>query len=614
MPRTTPRKKIPPDTITVTATKDAQKAVQDYLDRLTGLLVRQGGDFSYREARNAAEELRYTWVHDTNNAMTKDFQDALDQLKKEQQDQLKPLVDKAVKAGAVLPKSFSLAALFNTTWDAGTWKAITASRAQWHSLSESLWNIAGDAQRQALSLIEQASREGIPFKKIQEQLSSLLTEQGRGNMDYNLRRLWATELRRNRMVAQQYTWGQMGFIQQIRLARSADADITCPICGEAIGWAPLDYRIVPIDHGDMPPYHPWCKCTAVPVEPSAADVKKWLDDKYGQNPVAPGMNPIIVTPPVAAAQAAHVPTQQEIDQAFQDAHMEDNLRTFQDELDKMVGELSHKQGWDDMDVQEFLTRMHSLDPVVSKFGTPTWTFASAQPGKPAGYFTFFKQQITIDPSHYRSPMAMYDTCLHEYGHYLQTVLADYSTVTPSWLPAGDLAKYRQAIDDAIGALHSYSCRTIEDMTAQTKVWHIGVQQQYTKNALRPQGQQLKAAFDQLDVGVIGSDPGQPGFEFFSGLRDLGGEAFKTHPIAFGNGNYVLYTPGHSDTYWNRTDYLSFGNVKRAGVTEQEALNELTTGYLMGTLKQRSTIDSIMYKNAPELWRGVHRWIDIFVGH
>lgn len=176
----------------------------------------------------------------------------------------------------VLPLNTS----FSTTWDADVWKAIDASRAQRHSLSESLWR-TDDAQRQGLALIEKASREGIPFDKIKADLQALVIENDPASMQYNVRLLWATELRRNRFVAEQSIWKSLGVIKQVRLYRSADADETCELCGHAIGGHAGDERIVPLD-SEMPPFHLGCKCNARPVEPTAEEMKAYLNKKYGK--------------------------------------------------------------------------------------------------------------------------------------------------------------------------------------------------------------------------------------------------------------------------------------------------------------------------------------------
>lgn len=264
------------------ALASAADAVRKYLDRLMGLLTLS--DLTYRLLENRSEELRYQWVAETAKKLDQDVATIITRIKTETVADLSPVYRQLNADGQTLfTKYVNVNALFTTKWDQATWETIGGARAkQGFHLSGRLWDISQDATRQALDIIERASREGIPFNKVKSQLNALLTEQGRANMDYNMRRLWADQLRRNRIIAQRDVWLRLGYVKEIVLSRSATADESCKECGEAVGPHALDTRVVPVDWEDMPPYHPWCQCDARPAKATAAQLRAFLDSRRQQ--------------------------------------------------------------------------------------------------------------------------------------------------------------------------------------------------------------------------------------------------------------------------------------------------------------------------------------------
>jgi hypothetical protein len=265
------------------AIASATEAVRTYLDRLFAMLISMDG-FVYRQAVNRSEELRYQWVAETSKAMDANIGMIIARIKQESVADLAPMFRQLTANGQMLfAKYVNVNALFNTTWDAKTWATINSERDKLGlHLSGRLWDISRDATEQALALIEKASREGIPFGKIKAQLTSLLTEQGRANMEYNVRRLWADQLRRNRIIAQREVWLRLGYVKEILLSRSFTADETCRECGEAVGPHALDTRVVPVDWENIPPYHPWCQCEARPAQATAAELRGFLDSRESE--------------------------------------------------------------------------------------------------------------------------------------------------------------------------------------------------------------------------------------------------------------------------------------------------------------------------------------------
>jgi len=259
------------------ALASAADAVRKYLDRLMGLLTLP--EVTYRLLENRSEELRYQWVAETAKHVDQDVATIITRIKTETVADLSPVYQQLNADGQTLfAKYVNVNALFTTTWDKAAWETINGERAkQGFHLSGRLWDISQDATKQALDIIERASREGIPFNKVKGQLNALLTEQGRANMDYNIRRLWADQLRRNRIIAQRDVWLRLGYVKEIVLSRSATADESCQECGEAVGPHALDTRVVPVDWGNVPPYHPWCQCDARPARATAEELRGFLD-------------------------------------------------------------------------------------------------------------------------------------------------------------------------------------------------------------------------------------------------------------------------------------------------------------------------------------------------
>lgn len=260
------------------ALASATNAVRTYMARLFAALTTMDG-LTYRVMENRSAELRYHWVAETATKLDADVATIITRIKTETVADLTPVYQQLAADGQTLfAKYVNVNALFNTTWDKAAWATINAERDKLGlQLSGRLWDISQDATKQALSLVEKASREGVPFNKIKGQFEALLSEQGRGNMDYNVRRLWADQLRSNRIIAQREVWTKLGYVQEIVLSRSPTADESCARCGGAVGPHALDTKVVPVDWADIPPYHPWCQCGARPAKATAAELRGFLD-------------------------------------------------------------------------------------------------------------------------------------------------------------------------------------------------------------------------------------------------------------------------------------------------------------------------------------------------
>lgn len=341
----------------------ADAAVQEYLNLLAVLLINQRDTiFNYKVVLNEAEDLRYQWTLHTKERIDKDVQAIINALKAESLAKLAPLIKSVEKNKTLWPEELTLTAKFNITWDRDIWKAVALNRAEWHSLSESLWRITEQAQQNALDLIMKASMEGLTFGQVKDQFAELLTEKGKGNMDYNVRRLWANELRRDRIVAQQVVWKSMGFIEKIKLLRSPTADVDCDICGEAIGYNPNDEKIVSIDYNDLPPYHPWCQCFTLPVEPAPEQIKAFIDSQYNALPFEQFAKIGVLG---ALSSSVHYttpekPTVRQMAEMYQEARREDYLRTLDAWLKSLRDQFKKKYKWTNKEADEWYATVHRV--------------------------------------------------------------------------------------------------------------------------------------------------------------------------------------------------------------------------------------------------------------
>lgn len=245
----------------------ASKAVREYLGRLLVLLM-ENSEKPWILMETEVEALRYTWIASVEKTLNDQVAKILSDLKSQS-------VDMAKKAAEIIgenPQKLTLQGMFNVQFDDKVWQAVKDYRATaTGNLSARLWDLSGDAARKTQEIVMRATREGLTFDQVKKELAELLTAEGKDNLDYNVRRLWADQLKRNRIIAMKATWEHLGYIHKVKLTRSPTADPECGPCATHIGPNPGDFVIVNLEDLDPPPWHPWCQCEAEPVPPTAAD-------------------------------------------------------------------------------------------------------------------------------------------------------------------------------------------------------------------------------------------------------------------------------------------------------------------------------------------------------
>jgi hypothetical protein len=580
----------PLNSLAATAFTGADAAVHGYLSQLTTLLVGQGGEaFNYAVVRNMIEDLRYKWVLSTKTSIDKDVQAIINLLKAENLKELGPLIKTLEKNKTLLPNELSLTAKFNTVWDRDTWKAIATSRAEWHSLSESLWRVTDNAQRDALTLIWKASMEGLTFGQVKKLLEALL--------------------RRNRIVAQQTIWKSMGYITRIKLLRSPDADPECEICGSFIGFGPGDEKIVPIDETNLPPYHPWCKCYTLPVEPSKEELRTYLDINYGRLPLSRFQQPLSFIPSLLQVFATPAnPSQKAMEKMFQEAHAEDLLQSFDSQLKTLAAQLQAKYRWLQKNTEELMRLMHeSLDNTVSLYGMPPIKWFAATKAESGAYYEVAKGTIFMDPTKFVSTAAnLSDMFVHEYGHFLQYTLEGKWAVTPipSWLLMTEIKKSTDKLQEAFVGLKAYAFRTMQGGKTIAGIYQPSVSLiNYSSWSNMPDNVRRLSAANQLLK--------KSAFLYNPVVADSFGAAFYDL-----TGGLILAPAGHRTTYFEakKAEFLMFTKPGMVGKVEQEAINEFTSGYLAASASERISIDAAMFKWVPDLWTPVRAYIDWILGH
>jgi hypothetical protein len=139
------------------------------------------------------------------------------------------------------------------------------------SLSRALWNYADGAQHTITDVITQSVNESWSFKQLEEKLAASLTEKGKDNLAFNVRRLYVNEVNTAWTCDRKAITDAMPFIDKVELVRGEDGDPTCERCNTAIG-LPGTRVIVPKEGADLAPYHPFCVDSWNDVLPTADEM------------------------------------------------------------------------------------------------------------------------------------------------------------------------------------------------------------------------------------------------------------------------------------------------------------------------------------------------------
>jgi len=264
------------------ALTQANGALKDYVMRILALLPDDESEEAMEDIEDGVKTESKAWAKDTAQKLDKDVWQEVNMVKDKGIADIASLPDRLpYSVGAAFPTAAELGGVFNTEWSEGVWKQIEGEReALGLNISNRLWDATKDAQNQINDIIKQSETEHWAYSETKDELAELLTEKGRANVGYNTRRLWVDQVKRNHIVAQRQQWTDTGYIDTIILSRS-DTGYECDICGEEIGDGPGASIEVPMDYAFLPPYHPWCGCTASPKMPSKESMRAFLNGEVG---------------------------------------------------------------------------------------------------------------------------------------------------------------------------------------------------------------------------------------------------------------------------------------------------------------------------------------------
>jgi hypothetical protein len=329
------------------ALAQSEGALHDYVMRILALLP--ASDASAGKEAASMDEMEddvktesKAWAKDTARKLDKDVQQEVDIVRDRGIAEMASLPERlSYSVGNAFPTAAELGSVFNEEWSKDVWKQIEGERAALGlNISNNLWDSTKDAQNQINDIIKQSETEHWAYSETKDKLAELLTEKGRANVGYNTRRLWVDQVKRNHIVAQRQQWTDTGYIDTIILSRS-ETGYECDICGEEIGDGPGASIEVPMDYAFLPPYHPWCGCTASPKMPTKESMRAFLNGEVGSPKVMALMaekNPTLTVPMLSDEELA-IQGQAILDQLMTqpDMSIEDIRAAYGDEMaDRMI--------------------------------------------------------------------------------------------------------------------------------------------------------------------------------------------------------------------------------------------------------------------------------------
>ena len=142
-------------------------------------------------------------------------------------------------------------------------------------LSHSLWNYVGQGEADVWKAVYTGLQNNQSMRQIGRTIEGYLTDTGRQNMKFNLRRLIVSETNNSYLRSQEYMTKKTPWIKKVELYRGPDGDASCNICAEIIGGVGTS-KTLTVNDAEYPPYHPFCKCGYIDVLPSRQEMIKYL--------------------------------------------------------------------------------------------------------------------------------------------------------------------------------------------------------------------------------------------------------------------------------------------------------------------------------------------------
>lgn len=378
---------------------------------------------------------------------------------------------------STLPTHEALMGVFDNHWSEELWTKIEAERdANGFNLNESIWNIANNAQEKAYAIIKDAEQKGTTFGQVKKDLAALLSEKGKANMGYNVRRLWVNQVKTDRIIAQKSVWQDMGYVESVILSRSHNG-LPCEICDEEVGEGPDAERVVPLDYGNWPPFHPWCECDAQPEKPSAKSIAAFLKGETGSpkmmtfmkemNPLAEE-NPTPTTPMLTDEELAVLKTSEEQDVSNEfEAH---NVKLFDEQLGTLVTQME-KLNYPYGHTARFSSILRDSLGGIIPYLTPPKMEVGELAGKALSAAQYTASTETISIANFlvllgSSPEELAGSVIHEYGHHIILTLSENMSALDSLATAEKDILYGNA-SGLIQAIERNATRATTDILTES---------------------------------------------------------------------------------------------------------------------------------------------------
>lgn len=261
------------------ADEHTQKLIVDYLKEFDGILLKYGPEaIQIKKGVDALNKLNYSFYVTS---------------KKD----LDNLVDEAIKLGQtakaegfknyfqqIIPRFENIPdlkepirVLFGGGFSDAIRKLIEQKRIEeGFDLSKSLWKYTKETQKQIWGTIYDGLQQNKSYTEIRKDVEKFLTEEGKANLNYNVKRLYRTEVNNAYLTADKYVTMNTDFIEEVHIFRSPSGDPDCEICNEIVGPVGGEGIVVPKNEAEYPGYHPNCMCDYTDVLPSPDDFTDYL--------------------------------------------------------------------------------------------------------------------------------------------------------------------------------------------------------------------------------------------------------------------------------------------------------------------------------------------------
>jgi len=261
------------------ALAESSKLIVDFLKEFDHILLKYGDEIiMIKKGTDAINELHYSFYVTSKKKLEKLVDEAIILSQTAKAKGFKNYFEAVIPRFNSIPKlSEPLKLMFGGGFSDDIRKIIEAQRIkEGFDLSKSIWKYTKDSQKQIWSTIYDGLQNNKTLSQIKKDISQFLTAEGKQNLNYNVKRLYVTEVNNAYLRGAEYVTKTTNFVKEVHIFRSPNGDPTCEICNELAGPVGGEGRTVDKDNAELPLYHPNCLCDYVDVLPTADDFIDYL--------------------------------------------------------------------------------------------------------------------------------------------------------------------------------------------------------------------------------------------------------------------------------------------------------------------------------------------------